>query len=44
VLVLIVHWTLQIGRIIREEKLLKEDETYREYVKRVRYRLIAGVF
>ncbi|QSN62996.1 isoprenylcysteine carboxylmethyltransferase family protein [Caballeronia sp. M1242] len=44
VIVLVVHWTLQVTRIVREERLLSEDDTYREYAKRVRYRLIAGIF
>jgi protein-S-isoprenylcysteine O-methyltransferase Ste14 len=44
VLVLAFHWTLQIGRIVREERLLSNDEKYRDYAQRVRYRLIAGVF
>jgi protein-S-isoprenylcysteine O-methyltransferase Ste14 len=44
VIVLLVQWSLQIGRIIREERLLSGDATYREYAKRVRYRLITGVF
>jgi protein-S-isoprenylcysteine O-methyltransferase Ste14 len=44
VLVLAFHWTLQIGRIVREERLLSNDEMYRDYTQRVRYRLIAGVF
>ncbi|WP_175942017.1 isoprenylcysteine carboxylmethyltransferase family protein [Caballeronia sp. BCC1704] len=44
VIVLAVHWTLQVTRIVREERLLSEDDTYREYAKRVRYRLIAGIF
>ncbi|VXC72640.1 conserved membrane hypothetical protein [Burkholderia sp. 8Y] len=44
VIVLALHWTLQVTRIVREERLLSEDDTYREYAKRVRYRLIAGIF
>lgn len=42
--VLVVHWILQLGRIVREEKLLSGDRRYREYMSRVRYRLIVGVF
>lgn len=34
----------QIGRILAEEKLLNADSKYREFVARVRYRLIPGVF
>jgi protein-S-isoprenylcysteine O-methyltransferase Ste14 len=43
-LVVIVFWSLQIGRIMREEKLLSNDELYCEYKKRVRRRLLTGVF
>jgi protein-S-isoprenylcysteine O-methyltransferase Ste14 len=42
--VLVVHWGLQVGRVVREEKLLSADRRYREYMSRVRYRLIVGVF
>jgi protein-S-isoprenylcysteine O-methyltransferase Ste14 len=35
---------LQIARLMREERLLKQDAAYREYASRVRYRLIPGVF
>jgi protein-S-isoprenylcysteine O-methyltransferase Ste14 len=42
--VVLLHWTLQIGRILREEKLLSNDEAYRDYTKRVRYRVIFGLF
>ncbi|ANB75362.1 isoprenylcysteine carboxyl methyltransferase [Paraburkholderia phytofirmans OLGA172] len=44
VVVLVVQWTLQIVRIVREEQLLSNDATYREYMSRVRYRLVHGVF
>jgi protein-S-isoprenylcysteine O-methyltransferase Ste14 len=44
VIVLAVHWCLQVGRIINEERLLSKDDTYLAYAKCVRYRLIAGVF
>jgi protein-S-isoprenylcysteine O-methyltransferase Ste14 len=42
--VLVVHWTLQVARLLREERLLEGDATYRDYTKRVPYRLIRGVF
>jgi protein-S-isoprenylcysteine O-methyltransferase Ste14 len=37
-------WTLQIMRIHAEERLLSEDEAYREYRKAVRYRLLPGLY
>jgi protein-S-isoprenylcysteine O-methyltransferase Ste14 len=43
-IVFVVHWMLQIGRIVREEQLLSKDAGYREYMGRVRYRLIRGLF
>ena len=35
---------LQIVRIFREERVLMQDENYRGYAARVRYRLLPGVF
>lgn len=43
-LVILIHWSLQVGRILREERLLSNDDSYREYAKRVRYRLVVGLF
>jgi len=43
-LIVVGHWSLQIGRIVREERLLSKDQTYRQYMQRVRYRLIAGLY
>jgi protein-S-isoprenylcysteine O-methyltransferase Ste14 len=43
-LVVVGHCSLQIGRIVREERLLSKDQTYRQYMQRVRYRLIAGLY
>jgi protein-S-isoprenylcysteine O-methyltransferase Ste14 len=43
-LVVVGHWSLQIARIVREERLLSEDQTYRQYMQRVRFRLIAGLY
>jgi protein-S-isoprenylcysteine O-methyltransferase Ste14 len=43
-IVFVVHWMLQFGRIVQEERLLSKDASYREYMSRVRYRLIRGVF
>jgi len=34
----------QILRILAEERILREDESYRAYCQRVRHRLIPGVF
>ncbi|MGF6964921.1 protein-S-isoprenylcysteine O-methyltransferase Ste14 [Paraburkholderia sp. WC7.3g] len=44
VLVIFILWTLQIGRIMQEERLLAKDDTYRKYKSRVRYRLVFGLF
>ena len=40
----IVIYFFQISRILAEERILREDDGYRVYCKRVRYRLIPGVF
>jgi protein-S-isoprenylcysteine O-methyltransferase Ste14 len=37
-------WGLQIGRLLAEERLLLQDEAYRQLVARVPYRLIPRVF
>ena len=39
-----VAWTFQLARILEEEKLLRQDEAYRSFSERVRYRLVPGVF
>lgn len=39
-----VHFCVQICRIVREEHVLSKDKSYREYMSRVRYRLIFGVY
>lgn len=44
VLIVLMQWTVQVVRITREERLLSKDDTYRQYMSRVRYRLIAGLF
>jgi protein-S-isoprenylcysteine O-methyltransferase Ste14 len=36
--------SLQIVRIFREERILKQDPIYQEFASRVRYRLLPGVF
>jgi protein-S-isoprenylcysteine O-methyltransferase Ste14 len=39
-----IGWTAQILRLLAEERLLGEDPAYREYMDKVRSRLIPGVF
>ena len=43
-LVYVTGFILQVVRILREETLLVQDAEYREYQKRVRYRLFPGIF
>ena len=40
----IVTYFFQISRILSEERLLREDESYRAYNDRVRYRLIPSIY
>ena len=40
----IVIYIFQISRILSEERLLREDESYRAYCERVRYGLIPFIF
>ncbi|RXZ36342.1 isoprenylcysteine carboxylmethyltransferase family protein [Oxalobacteraceae bacterium CAVE-383] len=40
----LLQWGVQVVRIMREERLLSKDDTYRQYARRVRYRLIPGLF
>jgi protein-S-isoprenylcysteine O-methyltransferase Ste14 len=35
---------LQIVRILREERILCQDQHYRDFAARVSYRLLPGVF
>lgn len=35
---------IQIARLLREEKLLNQHQSYREFCSRVRYRLVPGLF
>jgi protein-S-isoprenylcysteine O-methyltransferase Ste14 len=37
-------YVFQVARIYAEERILSEDDRYREYVRCVRYRLIPGIF
>ena len=43
-LIILLHWVLQVIRIVREERLLSKDDAYRSYKKRVRYRVVWGLF
>lgn len=40
----VIEYVFQVYRIVAEERLLNEDESYRAYTGRVRYRLIPGIF
>lgn len=44
VIVYACQFALQVVRIVREEQLLSDDERYRTYKGKVRYRVIPGVF
>ncbi len=37
-------YALQVPRLLAEERLLKETPEYSDYMNKVRYRLIPGVF
>lgn len=39
-----IGWTAQIRRLLAEEALLGQDEAYRAYAAKVRWRLVPGVF
>jgi protein-S-isoprenylcysteine O-methyltransferase Ste14 len=39
-----VGWSFQILRIREEEKFLMKDESYRELVQRVRFRVVPGIY
>ena len=39
-----IQLAIQITRLMREEALLKQDRTYRDYAARVRYRLVPMIF
>ncbi|MCB1505603.1 MAG: isoprenylcysteine carboxylmethyltransferase family protein [Hyphomicrobiaceae bacterium] len=53
-LLMVPHWqnfvvyaaalTLQVIRILREERVLSQDPSYQEFAATVRYRLLPGVF
>ncbi len=42
--VYVLCYALQVPRLLAEERLLREDAEYRDYMAVVRYRLIPGVF
>jgi protein-S-isoprenylcysteine O-methyltransferase Ste14 len=44
VVIYAIGWTAQIRRILAEEALLGQDAVYRDYMAKVRWRLIPGVF
>jgi protein-S-isoprenylcysteine O-methyltransferase Ste14 len=44
VFIVFMQWAVQVLRIMREERLLSKDDTYRRYMRRVRYRLVSGLF
>jgi len=43
-LVYLAAYFFQIARIFSEERLLAKNDAYRDYCRRVRYRLVPGVF
>jgi hypothetical protein len=43
-LIYAIGWTAQFRRLLAEEALLGQDEAYRAYCQRVRWRLVPGVF
>ncbi len=40
----VIGWWAQVLRLLAEERLLSEDPAYRDYMSKVRWRLIPGVF
>ena len=42
--VYIIGWWAQILRLLAEERLLSQDAAYREYMAKVRWRLVPGLF
>ncbi|WP_233425683.1 methyltransferase family protein [Paraburkholderia kururiensis] len=42
--ILVSLWALQGYRVLREEKMLLKDPAYRDYARRVRYRVMPGLF
>jgi protein-S-isoprenylcysteine O-methyltransferase Ste14 len=44
IVVLSITWACQFGRIFREEQFLLNDPAYRDYARRVRFRMVPLVF
>ena len=44
VVIVVAQWARQAVRTLKEEQLLSKDATYRDYMSRVCYRPIRGVF
>lgn len=42
--VYVIGWTAQVLRLLAEERLLAQDPAYRDYLDRVRWHLIPGIF
>jgi protein-S-isoprenylcysteine O-methyltransferase Ste14 len=43
-LVYLIGWTAQIRRLLAEERLLSADPRYAEYMTKVRWRLLPGIY
>jgi len=43
-LLYLTTFSIEVARLMREEVVLKKDQLYREYVSRVHYRVIPGIF
>jgi protein-S-isoprenylcysteine O-methyltransferase Ste14 len=43
-LLYLTTFSIEVARLMREEAVLNKDPSYREYVSRVRYRVIPGIF
>jgi protein-S-isoprenylcysteine O-methyltransferase Ste14 len=43
-MIYLIAWTAQVRRLIAEERLLSQDPAYAEYMGRVRWRLLPGIF
>lgn len=44
ILIYLVAWSCQLVRVAEEEAVLKQDEAYRQFTRRVRSRLIPGLY
>jgi protein-S-isoprenylcysteine O-methyltransferase Ste14 len=43
-LLYLTTFSIELARLMREEVVLNKDQLYRDYVSRVRYRVIPGIF